>query len=124
MPIILNENTIILIIPSISFPARHSDVSLAEPSPRCEVIVTAGKHKGTRGVIKVGLTQRHCCNYYITFISYFLHFFLLYFSLFFTFFSSLLITQTIIKNDVILEPVQGGSGELFNISSVAWIFRD
>ena len=32
--------------------------------------------------------------------------------------------QTIVKNDVILEPIQGGkTGELFKISSVAWMHR-
>ena len=36
---------------------RPIDVSLAEPSVRCHVIVTAGKCKGTRGTVKVPHTH-------------------------------------------------------------------
>ena len=38
---------------------RPTDVSLAEPSVRCHVIVTAGKCKGTRGTVKVPHTHMH-----------------------------------------------------------------
>lgn len=39
---------------------RPTDVSLAEPSVRCHVIVTAGKCKGTRGTVKVPHTHALC----------------------------------------------------------------